>query len=86
MADLGQQYEVVSRVAGNFSYLSTHTFFSVSPFGEEAGDRWYPRRRAVLTGEYGVCIDSRITTNSLRRGGNTAAANAGVSTGARREL
>ena len=29
-ADLGQQYEVVSRVAGNFSYLSTQTFFSVS--------------------------------------------------------
>jgi hypothetical protein len=29
-ADLGQQYEVVSRVAGNFSYLSTSTFFSVS--------------------------------------------------------
>ena len=25
-ADLGQQYEVVSRVAGNFSYLWTQTF------------------------------------------------------------
>jgi hypothetical protein len=29
-ADLGQQYDMVSRVGGNCSYLSTQTFFSVS--------------------------------------------------------
>jgi hypothetical protein len=70
-ADLGQQYEVVSRVAGNFSYLSTQIFFSVSH------SAWYalslPKSRSTLV--YSTPWDSlvcgpapQIYSGSLLRG------------------
>ena len=70
-ADLGQQYEVVSRVAGNFSYLSTQTFFSVSHSALYAVS--LPKSRSTLV--YSTPWDSlvcgpapQIYSGSLLRG------------------